>query len=136
MDETRRGGIVLTTTRAQAILAVEVEEVDQGRRRLVLRSVRRLGRREVSVLSSRGQLVLPKAIRDDLHAQVGDRVQMTVLGRQTVLLRLQKSPTVASLYGVLGANLPDEMRNLSWEDIRTRAHQARSWGSRASEHLE
>lgn len=81
-------------------------------------------------------MVVPKAVRDALHAQVGDRFRMTVVGPQTVLLRLQKQPTVGSLYGVLGTDLPDEMRNLSWEDIRTRAHQARSWGNRASDPLE
>lgn len=94
--------------------------LDDGRRCLGLKSVRGLGGRAASRVSSRGQRVLPTAVRDVWNAQVGDRVQLTVVGRNAVLLRRQKEPTGACLYGVLGTHLPDAMRHLSWEDARIR----------------
>ncbi len=53
-----------------------------------------------STLTSKGQTTIPKAIRDRLGMQPGDRMTFTLMADGTVLVRLKRK-TVADLAGLL-----------------------------------
>ncbi|GAB2645849.1 AbrB/MazE/SpoVT family DNA-binding domain-containing protein [Nocardia goodfellowii] len=64
-------------------------------------------------LTSKGQLTLPKAIRDALELQVGDNVLFRVEGRVVVLAR---TPDLLELAG--SVPVPPEVRGKSWDEVR------------------
>ena len=47
----------------------------------------KIGGMRTVVLSSKGQVVIPKALRDGLHLSPGDRVRVTAEGSRLVLER-------------------------------------------------
>lgn len=75
----------------------------------------------VARLSSKGQLTVPKAVRDALGLAEGDDVVFRVEGTRAVLAR---TTDFLSLAGTIG--VPASRRNVAWDDVlrRTRAGRA------------
>ncbi len=76
------------------------------------------GARASSVLSSRGQIVIPIEIRNVLKAEKGDRVVFRALDDHTMVVRIEKKPTSDDLFGILKAKVQPAMRNRDWDEIR------------------
>ena len=72
-------------------------------------------------MSSKGQLTVPKAVRDALGIAEGDEVVFRVEGNRAVLARTPDFLTLASTIKV-----PAALRNVAWDDIigKTRANRA------------
>ncbi|WP_067468954.1 AbrB/MazE/SpoVT family DNA-binding domain-containing protein [Nocardia amamiensis] len=67
-------------------------------------------------LTSKGQLTVPKAVREALELQVGDNVLFRVEGQVVVLAR---TPDLLELAG--SVPVPPEVRGKSWDEIREAA---------------
>ncbi len=69
-----------------------------------------------TTLTSKGQITLPKSIRDRLALKVGDRLRVSTDRRGRVTLDRERGPAAGDLYGVLGRLAPatpasiDDMR--------------------------
>lgn len=63
-------------------------------------------------LSSKGQLTVPKAVRDALGLEQGDTVVFRVEGNRAVLAR---TPDFLSLAGSI--DVPAGRRNAAWADV-------------------
>lgn len=74
-------------------------------------------------MTSKGQVTVPKAVREALGLDVGDEVVFRVEGQRAVLARL---PDLLDLAGVVP--VPVARRGASWEEIRASAHAA--WARR------
>lgn len=72
-------------------------------------------------LTSKGQVTIPKAVRDALGLKLGDEVVFRVEGNRAVLAR---TPDFLSLAGTV--RVPAAKRNVAWDDVirRTRATRA------------
>jgi antitoxin PrlF len=53
-----------------------------------------------STITTKGQITIPKVVREALHLQVGDKVYFDVRDDGTVVLRARNAP-VESLFGLL-----------------------------------
>jgi len=72
-------------------------------------------------LSSKGQLTVPKAVRDALGLNEGDQVVFRVQGRRAKLAR------TSSLLDLAGAvAVPAEKRGSQWQEVRRRTRAARA----------
>jgi antitoxin PrlF len=71
-------------------------------------------------LTSKGQLTVPKAVRDALGLHTGDRVIFRVDGEQAALAR---TPDLLDLAGVVA--VPEGRRGTDWDDVRAVTRQAR-----------
>lgn len=73
-------------------------------------------------MSSKGQLTVPKSVRDALGIDEGDEVIFRVEGNRAVLAR---TPDFLSLAGTIA--VPAAKRNAAWDDVirRTRSERAR-----------
>ncbi len=70
-------------------------------------------------LSSKGQLVIPKALRDQVHLSVGDEMAVRVIGGEIRLRRLQmQAPVNASLDAVAGCLAQKGRKKLSDLQVR------------------
>jgi len=72
-------------------------------------------------LSSKGQLTVPKAVREALGLVEGDQVVFRVEGRRAVLAR---TPNLLDLAGAVP--VPAEKRGTPWSDVRRRSRAARA----------
>ena len=72
-------------------------------------------------LSSKGQLTVPKVVRDALGLTEGDRVVFRVEGRRAVLAR---TPRLLDLAG--SVPVPAEKRGTPWPEVRRRTRAARA----------
>jgi AbrB family looped-hinge helix DNA binding protein len=72
-------------------------------------------------ITSKGQVTVPKAVRDALGIQQGDAVIFRVEGNRAVLAR---TPDFLSLAGSI--TVPAAKRNAAWDDVlrKTRAVRA------------
>ncbi|WP_280491365.1 AbrB/MazE/SpoVT family DNA-binding domain-containing protein [Nocardia asiatica] len=67
-------------------------------------------------LTSKGQLTVPKAVREALDLQVGDNVLFRVEGQVVVLAR---TPDLLELAG--SVPVPPEVREKPWDEVREAA---------------
>ena len=74
-------------------------------------------------LSSKGQLTVPKSVRDALGIAEGDKVVFRVEGNRAILAR---TPDFLSLAG--SVSVPAAKRNVTWDEVlrRTRTRRARA----------
>jgi antitoxin PrlF len=71
-------------------------------------------------MSSKGQLTVPKAVRDALELHEGDHVVFRVEGDRAALAR---TPDLLDLAGSI--SVPADVRGLPWSEVRRRARAAR-----------
>lgn len=76
-------------------------------------------------VTSKGQITLPKAVRDALGLEPGDAVLFRVVDRHALLAR---TPDLLELAGSIA--VPAELRGVPWEEIREQAHRAQAERSR------
>jgi len=74
-------------------------------------------------MSSKGQLTVPKSVRDAVGIDEGDEVIFRVEGNRAVLAR---TPDFLSLAGTIA--VPAAKRNAAWDDVirKTRSERARA----------
>jgi antitoxin PrlF len=71
-------------------------------------------------LTSKGQVTIPKAVRDTLELEPGDQVVFRLEGGRAILARTKDFLELAGTVVV-----PAEKRGASWEDIRRETWQKR-----------
>jgi AbrB family looped-hinge helix DNA binding protein len=75
-------------------------------------------------ITSKGQVTIPKPVRDALNLKKGDAVVFRVLeGEKAILAR---TPNLLDLAG--SVPVPPKLRGLSWDDVRGRAWTAQVRG--------
>jgi antitoxin PrlF len=72
-------------------------------------------------MSSKGQITVPKAVRDALGIGEGDNVVFRVEGNRAVLAR---TPDFLSLAGTI--KVPAARRNAAWDDVIRTTRSARA----------
>ncbi len=72
-------------------------------------------------VTSKGQITIPKDVRDALGIQEGDRVVFRVQKERAVMAR---TPDLLDLAGAV--EVPAAMRGASWENIRGAARRRRA----------
>jgi antitoxin PrlF len=72
-------------------------------------------------MSSKGQITVPKAVRDALGIGEGDSVVFRVEGNRAVLAR---TPDFLSLAGTI--KVPAARRNAAWDDVIRKTRSARA----------
>ena len=72
-------------------------------------------------MTSKGQVTVPKAVRDALGIGEGDQVVFRVEGRRATLAR---TPDLLDLAGAV--SVPASRRGASWSDVRSRTRAART----------
>lgn len=71
-------------------------------------------------MTSKGQITVPKVVREQLELEPGDQVVFRVEGNRATLAR---TPNFLDLAGVVP--VPPERRGASWDEIRREAWRAR-----------
>ncbi len=72
-------------------------------------------------LTSKGQLTVPKAVRDALGLKVGDKVVFRVEETRAVIARV---PDLLELAGTV--SVPAELRGTPWDEVRRKAWEAQT----------
>jgi len=72
-------------------------------------------------LSSKGQLTVPKVVRDALGLTEGDQVVFRLEGQRAILAR---TPSLLDLAG--SVSVPAEKRGTPWPEVRRRTRAARA----------
>jgi AbrB family looped-hinge helix DNA binding protein len=72
-------------------------------------------------VTSKGQLTVPKVVRDALGIRKGDQVVFRVQGHRAVLAR---TPRFLELAGTVP--VPASKRNVAWDDVLRRTRKARA----------
>lgn len=72
-------------------------------------------------ITAKGQVTIPKAVRDALGVREGDALVFRVEGGRAVMAA---TPDLLDLAG--SVPVPVEARGLTWDEIRARAWRARS----------
>lgn len=72
-------------------------------------------------VTSKGQVTLPKAVRDALGIEAGDRVVFRVEGNRALLAR---TPDFLALAGTVA--VPAAKRNVAWDDVIRQTRAARA----------
>lgn len=76
-------------------------------------------------VTSKGQVTVPKAVRDALGLKEGDQVVFRVEGNRAVLAR---TPDFLSLAGTI--RVPMAKRNVAWDEVIRRTRSSRAVGRR------
>lgn len=76
-------------------------------------------------VSSKGQVTVPKAVRDALGVKEGDEIVFRVEGNRAVLAR---TPDFLTLGGTV--RVPAAKRNVAWDDVIRRTRVARAHARR------
>lgn len=76
-----------------------------------------------ATVTSKGQITLPKSVRDHLGLRPGDGVVFRVEGERAVLA---KTPDLLELAGAV--TVPAAKRGTSWDDVRRETRRARAVG--------
>jgi antitoxin PrlF len=72
-------------------------------------------------ITSKGQVTVPKAVRDALGIKEGDQVVFRVEGKRAVLAR---TPDFLDLAG--SVKVPAAKRNVAWDEVIRRTRSARA----------
>lgn len=72
-------------------------------------------------VTSKGQVTVPKVVRDALGIRKGDEVVFRVEGNQAVLVR---TPDFFTLAGIVA--VPDAKRNVAWNEVVCKTRAARA----------
>jgi antitoxin PrlF len=72
-------------------------------------------------VTSKGQITIPKAVRDALGLEAGDEVVFRVEGRRASMAR---TPDLLDLAGSIP--VPASTRNAAWDDVLRRTRAARA----------
>lgn len=72
-------------------------------------------------VTSKGQVTIPKGVRDALGIAEGDEVVFRVEGHRAILARI---PHLLDLAGVI--EVPAAKRGIGWDEIRTRTRRDRA----------
>ena len=74
-------------------------------------------------VTSKGQITVPKAVREALGIEAGDEVVFRVEGKRAILA---KTPSFLELAGTI--KVPAARRNVAWDEVmrKTRASRAAS----------
>ena len=72
-------------------------------------------------VTSKGQVTIPKAVRDALGIRLGDEVVFRVEGRRAVLAR---TPAFLALAGTVV--VPAAKRNAAWDEVIRKARSSRA----------
>jgi AbrB family looped-hinge helix DNA binding protein len=72
-------------------------------------------------VTSKGQVTVPKAVRDALGIKAGDEVVFRVEGNRAVLAR---TPNFLDLAGTV--SVPAAKRNVAWDEVIRRTRSARA----------
>jgi antitoxin PrlF len=76
-------------------------------------------------VSSKGQVTVPKVVRDALGVKEGDQIVFRVEGNRAVLAR---TPDFLTLGGTV--RVPAAKRNVAWDDVIRRTRASRANGRR------
>jgi antitoxin PrlF len=74
-----------------------------------------------ATVTAKGQVTIPKQVRDQLGLRDGDRVLFRVIDGRAILAR---TADLLDLAGVVP--VPADTRDLSWEQIRQSAHRTQA----------
>lgn len=74
-----------------------------------------------ATVTAKGQITIPKAVRDALGIADGDRVLFRVADGRAVLAR---TPDLLELAGSVA--IPADARDLAWREVRDRASRAQA----------
>jgi antitoxin PrlF len=77
----------------------------------------------VSRMTSKGQVTVPKAVRDALGLREGDRVVFRVVGERAELAR---TADLLELAGVVPVPAPEAESGTGWDEVRRQLREARS----------
>jgi AbrB family looped-hinge helix DNA binding protein len=80
----------------------------------------------VARVTSKGQVTIPKSVREALDIAPGDNLHFDVEGDRAAIA---KRPSFIDMAGSI--EVPEDVRGLSWEEIRQRAHRAWAFESEA-----
>lgn len=86
----------------------------------------RMGKRskDASTVTSKGQITLPKSVRERLGLRVGDRVRFRETAGGTVVVE----PETADLMDLFGALVPPRRRHLTVEEMNAAIRRAGARG--------
>jgi antitoxin PrlF len=76
-------------------------------------------------ITSKGQVTIPKAVREALGIEQGDEVVFRIEGDRAVMAR---TPDFLALAGSI--KVPAAKRNVAWDDVIRKTRQARASGRR------
>ncbi|BBX95936.1 AbrB/MazE/SpoVT family DNA-binding domain-containing protein [Mycobacterium lacus] len=76
-------------------------------------------------MTSKGQVTVPKAVRDALGLTEGDQVVFRIAGNRAVLAR---TPDFLALAGTI--RIPAAKRNVAWDEVIRRTRTNRAAGRR------
>jgi AbrB family looped-hinge helix DNA binding protein len=77
----------------------------------------------VSHITSKGQLTVPKPVRDALKLKEGDRVVFRVAGERAELAR---TADLLELAGAVSASAPQAELSAGWDEVRRQLRQTRA----------